>query len=440
MTDQVTDDGRITLIVPIFKPGALIDETLQSITAQTLEGFSVLLSVDGGDDETEARLAPWLADPRFTLTKHVQNLGWAGNINWCTTQVRTEFYLFWQQDDLADPRFLESLLTAMHAHPQAAITYCDVERFGSISAIETEPSVQGTPWTRMLDLLERPRWIPYLGLIRSRCLAAIGPLRLLPNNSPLEDLVWIAKAGREGDLIRVPETLYRKRVHAESLSTGWNAWDQEERALSAWINLGLGYLEALWPLCSSEDERWDALVMVMDRLTQHDEVRWMFARPKSFSERDLRPFARALADVWCAAPRPIETDGQPPSRTEVEHRLITSARIDRILRDRPQVVTWTRLPLLNGWRLVNAGFASAGFRQDRVGMVDIVGVITGGGDPAIPLARLPEGFRPRRKHVFAVATDTGFTRIQARPDGRLYLLDSVTPGYLSLDGVRYSTR
>ena len=73
--------NAVTVCVPVYNAAAFLAGTLDSITAQTFTDFKVLISLDRGDDDSEAICRRYLADRRFELIVQPRRLGWVGNVN-----------------------------------------------------------------------------------------------------------------------------------------------------------------------------------------------------------------------------------------------------------------------------------------------------------------------------------------------------------------------
>jgi GT2 family glycosyltransferase len=259
----------ITVGVPVFRGQEFIAETMNSILGQTSRDFTILISIDGGDDTSAAACEPFLTDPRVQLVQQGERLGWAGNLNWLMSQCDTEFFCYWQQDDLARQNYLETLLAAANAHPNAACTYCDVQWFGANTRLIGLPSVVGDPSARMLTLMRSSAsWVPFRGVIRLAAIKSAGPIRTNHRMSSLEDLVWMVRLGRAGELLHVPDTLYLKRSHEEQLHRKWANWSLQEKR-EAWIHHGIGLLETIVPAGA---DRPDLVSAVVDRLVS--KKRW----------------------------------------------------------------------------------------------------------------------------------------------------------------------
>jgi GT2 family glycosyltransferase len=279
----------IFVATPVYKGWEWVAETLASIRAQTFGDFRVVISVDGKDERSAAVCAGFLDDPRFEMVVQPEQLGWAGNLNWLIERCDGRFFCYWQHDDVCDPLYFERLYSAAGSLPQAAATYCDVQWFGARTELSRQPSIRGLALTRLLEQAERLDWAAFRGLIRAEALARVGPLRITSLGSSMEDLVWIAKLAREGELHRVPETLYFKRAHHKSAHAEWHAWPEAKKR-SAWLELGLGFVEAALPLLPRSDDHPRLLELILSRLLVPRPDRWLFYTPPDDGE--IEGFAR----------------------------------------------------------------------------------------------------------------------------------------------------
>lgn len=147
--------------------------------------------------------------------------------------VDTPWWMYHQQDDVLDPHCLQVLLDYARATPEAAVVYGDIEAFGTYSGTFAQSSVTGSAPARQLALLyESLAGVAFRGLTHAAALAGGIPLNEV--DSFACEIVWMAAAARWGELHRVPQTLSRKRYHADNVHTKWDAWPVEKRT-RAWI-------------------------------------------------------------------------------------------------------------------------------------------------------------------------------------------------------------
>jgi glycosyltransferase involved in cell wall biosynthesis len=296
MTSLFSEEAKspsIFLAMPVYGGRDYLDETLRSIRNQEFEDFRLLISIDGGDEQSAAVCANYLDDSRFGLFLQDEHLGWARNLNWLMAQCNGTYFCYWQQDDLCSTSYLRALYEHVIQHPEASCTYADVQWFGSRVDRWHLPSVTGPSLKRVLSQLENG-YSEIMGLIRRSALEAAGPLRINAYDSRLEDFVWAAKLAREGELHHVPGPLYFKRAHSantHSFSPCPNEW-----LPGVWKEYGLGLLEAALPLMSGP-ERLHLLWRVLERLILSRPERWMAFEPSRGGANGLISFANEFLEA-----------------------------------------------------------------------------------------------------------------------------------------------
>ncbi len=266
---------RVFIAVPVYKGQDFVQETLRSIQRQDHADFRVSISVDGDDQVSAEACVPFLRDPRFEMYVQPQQLGWAGNLNWLMDRCDGDFFCFWQQDDLAATSYLSRLVAHAAREPDAACVFSDVQWFGTrIDRVET-PSLAGFALERVLQQIERGYYAPFFGLVPAAVLDRVGPVRLTPHDSPLEDQVWLATLVAQGPWHRVPGTLYFKRGHTAETHLEWERSTNDAFRRLTWLEWGAGMLEAAMS-ASAPQEHGKLFDIVFDRLTTAREGRWLF--------------------------------------------------------------------------------------------------------------------------------------------------------------------
>jgi len=255
---------RILIGMPAFRGVEHIRQSLQSISDQNHRDFRVLISVDNQDTDTARACAPFLTDPRFSQVVQTRHLGWAANINWLMSQPDYDFFCYWQHDDYTSPDYISALLESSVRHPSAACYFSAIQWVGEHSTWLGSSSVVGLAVNRVGSIFEGLNGIPLRGLIRRSAIDRVGPIRVTDHESAFEEYVWIGKLAAAGNLHYVEGPLYFKRAREDSVHAKWHGKDRLWKR-AAWMEFGLGMLEALWPLVSASD-RVDALCTVLDRL------------------------------------------------------------------------------------------------------------------------------------------------------------------------------
>lgn len=103
----------VSVCVPLYNGGALLERCLSSVLFQTLADYELLVVDDGSSDGSYERAKALLAqEPRARVLRNERNLGLVPNWNRCLELARGRFIKFVFQDDTIDPRCLEKLVEA----------------------------------------------------------------------------------------------------------------------------------------------------------------------------------------------------------------------------------------------------------------------------------------------------------------------------------------
>jgi hypothetical protein len=283
----------ILIAVPVFEGFDYVAETLASIRSQSFANVRVVISVEGGDERSYEVCRKYADDPRFELVQQPQRLGWPGNFNWILSQLRDEdFVCYWQQDDLCDPSYLATLLNHALRHPEAAVVYSDIQHFGGKSSCVHHDSVLGAPFARVLDQIERSGAIPIRGVIRREAILAAGPI---PEGRK-QETVWTVSLAREGELHRIPQLLYKRRIWPESLSAKQKKMKQAE-SYRATIDWALGMVAAALPVATPADHD-RLLTTIVDGMVVPKTGRRFLFSPDEASEADR---LNLVAEFLCGA-------------------------------------------------------------------------------------------------------------------------------------------
>jgi GT2 family glycosyltransferase len=228
---------RICVAVPVWRGADYVAETLESVLRQRGAALTIVVSVDGGDQPSEAACRPFLSDPRVRLLVQRQRLGWVGNSSaalGAATAEGADYACLQPHDDVLEDGYLAALLSVAEANPDAAVVYSDIQSFGTRDRVFRQPTIAGSPFERQIGLLrDHFAAVAFRGLTRVSALRSILPMMGNPCENFAADTVWMARQALVGDLVRVPQLLYRKRFHANNTHMQWFAWSHERR-ITAW--------------------------------------------------------------------------------------------------------------------------------------------------------------------------------------------------------------
>ena len=111
---------RVSVLMPAYNAGKYIDESIQSVLAQTFQDWELLIVNDGSTDDTVLRVESY-DDPRIRLLNNPENLRLIKTLNRGLDHAQGELIARLDSDDNATPRRLELQVKALDDHPNWAM-------------------------------------------------------------------------------------------------------------------------------------------------------------------------------------------------------------------------------------------------------------------------------------------------------------------------------
>lgn len=207
--------AAVTICIPAYRAAGFIAATLRSALGQTFQDIDVHVAIEPPGDEEVRACAEFTSDPRLRLTVNARRLGWAENIAAMLQQVRTPFFVILPHDDFLHPRYVEKLYAALIQRPDAAVAYGDIQFMYGVNPRRRSQTLIEQPLSeRLLSfLIQGAEAPPWRGVTRTSALDGMG----FPTDEFQGFLVECEHALHlltRGVALRVPETLYFKRVFA----------------------------------------------------------------------------------------------------------------------------------------------------------------------------------------------------------------------------------
>jgi hypothetical protein len=226
---------EVTVCIPAYRSAAFIAHTLHSVRAQTFSDFVVDIALEPVDPQpTIAACRPFLEDERFRLRVNPARLGWDGNIQSLLSRIETPTFVVLPHDDAWHPRYLESLVDALRARPDASVAFSDVYHFGDAVGLRWMDLPDADPSQRLIAFfLAGGLAVPWRGVARSWVLDRPFPSNEFDGFSA--EFEWALHLVVKGAALRVPQPFYLKRARKEedSVSTGWRTGMPEARLRAA---------------------------------------------------------------------------------------------------------------------------------------------------------------------------------------------------------------
>ena len=225
----------MSLGLPVHNGENFLEQSLDSILAQTYADFELIISDNASTDNTADICMKYAErDSRIKYYCQEENLGAADNFNFVFRQASGKFFKWATHDDLLAPTFLERCLEVLEAKDDVVLVFTlgqDIDENGSI--IRTYPPRNATG---DLNRVERFRslavWrqpvIPVFGIMRREMLAKTRLIgKYTGSDTPL-----IAEIALRGKIYEVPEYLFCYRVHPDQ---SWGS-KKSRRAQQSWYD------------------------------------------------------------------------------------------------------------------------------------------------------------------------------------------------------------
>lgn len=260
MSGSPSAADEVTILIPAYMAEEFIDRTMRFARGQTHRNLSILVSVDESTDRTTAIVEGHAADDdRVDVVVHEQRLGWAANVNFLLDRVATPYAFLYFHDDVIVPQYVERLLAAAQARPDAASVHCTVGRFGGDTGTSPARPFDGPTAERLLEYFLAPnQGSPLRALLRTELTADVripeGTTGGLWGNWPF--LVAMVAAG---PALAVDETLYyRWHQRAGGLTDGWEGLSGQ--AMLAGWRANIASVIDIVEKAAGSDEEHDALL------------------------------------------------------------------------------------------------------------------------------------------------------------------------------------
>jgi glycosyltransferase involved in cell wall biosynthesis len=193
----------VSVIMPCYNQGRFIDEAVDSVLAQTLTDFEIIVINDGSTDEETVELLHNYQKPTVSVI-HTENRGPSAARNRGIRQAKGTYIFPLDADDRIAPTYLEKAVSLLASDPDIGIVYAQAELFGTQTGLFDLP-----PYSFPEILLGN--MIVNSSLYRKADWEKVGGYN--------ENMVWgwedydfwlsIIELGRQ--VVRIPEVLYFHR-------------------------------------------------------------------------------------------------------------------------------------------------------------------------------------------------------------------------------------
>jgi hypothetical protein len=230
---------RVSVGIPVYNGEKYLAETLDSLLAQSLQEFEIVISDDASTDRTPEICRCYEAkDPRIRYSRNARNIGGAPNFNRVVKLSRAPLFHGGACDAFYEPSFLARCVDALERDPDVVLSHTRtkligdegelllfgrkpagyVDRYGHLkgtsgAVMRPQPSHIGqsaNPETRFREVLWCMGWpLPLSGVIRKKTLLKISRYGKYSGF----DKALLAELALQGRFHEVDQELFARRVH-----------------------------------------------------------------------------------------------------------------------------------------------------------------------------------------------------------------------------------
>lgn len=210
---------KVTLSLPVFNGSNYISDAIESILAQTLGDFRLIVTDNASEDDTVEIVSSYARmDERVELIRNPENIGAAANYNLGFSHAAGKYFKWCAHDDRLSPNYLEACVDVLDAEPETAVAFgltsliTARNEFVAVAAEETPSIDSDDPAVRFEQVIALAKTcFPIFGLFR-RDLLARSTLHRPYYGS---DRALLAEMALLGKFRRLDEAMFYNREHEE---------------------------------------------------------------------------------------------------------------------------------------------------------------------------------------------------------------------------------
>ena len=202
----MTSNPSISVVIPCFNAGEWLQETIQSVLAQTASAFEVLVVDDGSTDDS-ASLAESFGQPVRVIRQPNQGESVARNRG--IEEAVGDWIAFVDADDVWLPTKLAEQVNALARSPEdVACVHTGFYLFGGRNFKPAVPAWSQKREFTFRDLILKPIVNTSTAMVRRE-----NSLRFPTWTRAGEDMIYFAELAERGSLVYLPDHLVGYRCH-----------------------------------------------------------------------------------------------------------------------------------------------------------------------------------------------------------------------------------
>jgi glycosyltransferase involved in cell wall biosynthesis len=240
LRSAMTATPTISIILPTYNRLEFLPSAIESVFAQRLTDWELIIADDGSEAETRTYLRG-LEDPPRVRVLYLSHTGRPAVVrNAALREAHGEYVAFLDSDDIWPPMKLEAQIASLRRHPTRKWSYT---RFGLVDSAgnptgSTHPRGGPAPAGWILEKLLKGETVVTLSsvVVVRQLLEQLGPFdeQLLM----CEDDELYFRLAAESEIDAIDETLTLKRRHRQHFGDDVTAWRDRRRVFEKMLTSG----------------------------------------------------------------------------------------------------------------------------------------------------------------------------------------------------------
>jgi len=221
----------VSIVLPTFNRREFLAPAIESVFAQTLTDWELIIADDGSEADTRAYLRGLEDPPRVQVLCLPHTGSPAAVRNVALSRAHGEYVAFLDSDDIWPPMKLTIQIESLRRHPTRKWSYT---RFGLVDAAgnptgTTHPSGGAAPAGWILEKLLKAETVVALSsvVVDRQLLEQLGPFD--EQLQMCEDDELYFRLAAESEVDAIDETLTLKRRHGQHFGDDATAWRDRKR-------------------------------------------------------------------------------------------------------------------------------------------------------------------------------------------------------------------
>ena len=205
----------VSVVMSVYNDEQYLKESLDSIFAQTIQNFELIIVDDCSTDRTVEIIENY-HDDRIRLICNSENRGLTRNLNTALEYVQGTYIARMDGDDKSRPERFEKQIAYLEQHPELMLISCRTHMFGEEDLIS---QIQGTPKQLQAMMMIRPVLAHPGFMMRGELITQEG-FRYDESYRSAQDYNFAARVARKFNIGVTPEILLDYRVVDDFLLLG----------------------------------------------------------------------------------------------------------------------------------------------------------------------------------------------------------------------------